>query len=484
MAEEKVVIEEVENENQFNFRNMGKSIVKFKWWIIGASVVGAVAGYLSFSLGLNANNEKLVSSFSYNINANPKEVLEGDKITDEDRANQTLYLSDGSIFSYTDVISSSRLLAVQESNPDAFKKINITKMAKDGGIQISRASYTDTTTGKTIFQYPAKYTISANKKYFSSKQQGKDFIEALVNYELKVAENANNKYEVEDFLSDNTTANYGLYVKNIKDQYTAIKDCYSDLLENFATSSITNDSGVTLNKVYTTFNAYYTSGEGRIDKFEGDLYNNHLVDYSVVTLEQLEKQADAYKENVRSNLLSLQTYRAQLNELTNSGIIVNGKSDITEEIVRLNKLILEVDELNNFYVKELINLGYTVPSELDLEHVDGIVYSGDGASSKGIIQAFKNDEQSWKDLCDAFKANIQKTDEKLKADRTVVGDVYGYVNNKYNNQANFYTAGIAKLEGHVSSFIGAAAGLVGGFVIATLICTIIYISKKEKEAKK
>ena len=483
MAEEKLVVEEAERESQFTFRNIGKSIVRFKFWIIGASVLGMVGGYLGFRFGLNASREKMVSSFGYDINANPKVVLNDEKTTDADRANQTLYLSDGSIFSFTDVISETRLKAVQEAKKDEFGKINVSKMVKEGGIQITRASYTESTTGKTIFEYPARYTITVSRNYFSSQQQAKNYIEAVINYELAVAEAANNNYEVEDYLSNVNASNYGLYVQNLKKQYAAIDECYTDLLKQFSTSSIADSKGSSLNKVYSTFSAEYASGANStiIDKYDGDLYNDHLVDYSSVTLESLTQQANSYIENLRSNLITLQTYQTQLDKLTGSDLIINGASEITEEIVRLNKLILESGEQNNFYTKEIINLGYTVATPVTLDNISSITYAGDGA--KGVIQSFKADTQAWKDACDAFKLKLVETAGQLKQDRTTVGDVYGYVNNKYNNQVNFYTAGVAKLEGHVSAFIGAAVGLVAGFVLASLVCTFVYLAKKEKEEK-
>ena len=313
MAEEKVVVEEVESESQFNFRNIGRSIVRFKFWIIGASVLGMVGGYLGFRFGLNASREKMVSSFGYDINANPKEELTGDKITDADRANQTLYLSDGSIFSFTDVISEPRLKAVQEANQSEFGKINVSKMVKDGGIQISRAAYTESTTGKTIFEYPARYTITVSKNYFSSQQQARNYIEAVINYELSVAEKANSNYEVEDSLSSINESNYGLYVQNLKKQYATIDGCYSSLLKQFSNSSVADSDGTSLSKVYSTFSAAYASGASStiIDKYEGDLYNEHLVDYSSVTEASLHQQASSYIENLRSNLITLQTYQTQ-----------------------------------------------------------------------------------------------------------------------------------------------------------------------------
>lgn len=476
MAEETVIIEE-EKEGQFTFQNIGKSIVKFKWWIIGATALGALGGYLGFMLGLNNAREKLVSEFSYNINAKPRIVIKDEKTETERLSNAPLYYSDGSIFSFTAVVSESRLLAVQEANKDAFGNINVAKMSKNGGIQITRASYTDTTTGKEVFEYPARYTVSATRKYFKSEQQGKDFINALISYELSVAQTANNNYEVDNYLSDNASS-YGLYVSNLNKQYTAIKDCYSGLLEEFATSSIADKEGSSLNSVNNTFLSSYNFG-ATIDNLEGSLYTKHLVDYSNVTEASLRQQADSYKENIRNNLLRLEDYQQSIQDLTNTSIIDNGESLLTDEIIQLNKKILEIRELNTFYTKEIINLGYSVPAIIDLSNVNTIAYAGDG--EPGVIQSFKAGTQAWKDECDAFKLSLVETASRLKNDRLTAGDVYGFVNNKYNNQINFYTPGVAKLQGHLSNFIGLAAGLVLGFALATVVCTFVYIAKKGKE---
>ena len=482
MAEETVIIEE-EKEGQFTFRNMGKAIVKFKWWVIGVSVAAAVAGLLGFKFGLNPTREKLVSSFSYDINAEPKNMVITEKTTNEDLANQTLYLSDGSIFSFTDVISESRLLAVQEANKDEFGKINVSKMAKDGGIQIVRASYTDTSSSKVIYEYPAKYTISVDYKYFKTKQQGKDFISALINYELLVAETANKNYEVENYLLDNSTSSFGLYVTNLNKQFTAIKECYTALMEDFAISSIADKDNRTLNQVNTSFLASYNYGS-TIDKLEGDLYHKHLVSYNDVTEASLTAEAEAYKENIRNNLLKINDYSKSIQDLANTAVITNGSSDLTVEIIKLNKEVMAIRELNSFYTQEILNLGYTVPSEITLDNINDVKYDDVYGNKEGIIQSFKANTQAWKDECDAFKLQLVETAGQLKNDRLTAGDVYGFVNNKYNNHANVYTPGVAKLEGHISSLIGLGAGLILGFVLATVICTFVFISKKEKEEDK
>ena len=485
MAEETVIIEE-KDEGQFNFKNMGKAIAKFKWWVIGATAVGALGGFLAFKVGLNPAREELVSKFSYSINAKPKNFVITEKTTNKDFARQPLYLSDGSLFEYSDVISESRLLAVQEANQEAFGKINISKMVKNGGIKITKASYTDNTTGEEVYEYPARYTISAVNKYFKSEQQGKDFIKAVLEYELDIAKTANNNYEVENFLSDSSASNFGLYVNNLNKQYSAIKDCYSSLLADFATSSIANKDGLTLNQINTSFQVTYSYGS-YLDELEGELYTKHLVNLNGVSGDKaavkavLMQRANAYKESVRSNLGKIDDYQQAIKDLANTSIIDDGTSALTQELIDLNKKVLDIKELNAFYKKEIANLGFTVPNVVTLDNIDSITYPGD-SSGEGAIQSLMGSESdAWKAECSEFVLTLAETAGDLKQDRTTAGDVYGYVQNKYNNQVNFYTPGVAKMQGHLSSLIGVAAGLALGFIASTLVVTIVYISKKEKK---
>ena len=479
MDQEKVL---TPNENQFNFRNIGKAIAKFKWWIIGVTVVGTVAGYLAFRFGINPGREKLVSTFGYNINAKVK-VEESTSLKNEELANQTLYLSDSSIFSFTDVVSEPRLQAVKDSD-EKYKNINVTAMAKNGGIKITRASYTDQVTGKVIYEYPARYTITAGKSNFASEEQGKEFIADLINYELTVAQTANDNYEITDYIGA-TTGSYGQYVKKLEDQYQAIDENYKDLIKEFDNSSIATPTGESLNVVYNAFQNKYAYGATTIiQQYEGDLYHNHLVDYENVTVESLQSQAESYKANVRSILINLKAYQDSLDSLiaTNITNYDTTNSQIEKEILKYNEKILELQKLNGQYVKELINLGYTVPADLSLANVDSIAYNSTG---EGVIQSKIAGTAEWKALCDEFKVNLDKAASSLKEDRKVASDHYGFVNNRYRNQVVMFTAGTAELTGHVSSFIGAAAGLVAGFILSTLVCTLLYIARKEKyESKK
>ncbi len=470
-------------ENQFNFRNIGKAINKFKWFILGATVVGGVAGYLIFSKGVNPGRERMVSSFEFNINAKPK-IAEGVTIKQEEMATQTLYLSDSSIFSYTDVVSKERLNAVKEKNPQEFGKINTDKMAENGGISISRASYTDQTTGRVVFEYPARYTLSASKSYFANEKQAKSFIDALLNYQLEVAKTANDNYEIMDYLSGNDNSSYGLFVNNLKSEYDAIDKCFETLIKDFDYSSRGNSNGDTLNKLYSSFISSYEYGASNlILQYEGDLYHNHLVDYHTVTVESLTSQAEAYKENLRNNLIDLKSLEVALEKLITVKInnLEGNTSVIEKEIIKTNEEILKIKEIDAKYIKEIINLGYTVPSEVTLENIDQIIYE---PTNEGVIQSMTAGEASWKKQCDDFKIALNEVSTRLQADRKTTSDVYGFVNNQYRNQVNYFTSGVAKMEGHVSSVIGLAVGAVGLFLISTLVFTLVYIAKKDKFEKK
>ena len=79
---------------------------------------------------------------------------------------------DNSIFNYRDIIKLSNLQTVKESSDD-FKSIDVEKINKDEAITLTK-KFDETT--KTYL-----YTISVKAKYFSDKNQAKEFINSVFN---------------------------------------------------------------------------------------------------------------------------------------------------------------------------------------------------------------------------------------------------------------------------------------------------------------
>ena len=106
MAEEKKqeqqVLEEIveeeykENQHKFTFLKYIKSIARYKWWVIGFSLAGALAGYLGFRFILNPARRTLTATYTYDL---------AGSYTD----NDTIRFIDGTLFNIYDLSSQENL---------------------------------------------------------------------------------------------------------------------------------------------------------------------------------------------------------------------------------------------------------------------------------------------------------------------------------------------------------------------------------------
>ena len=84
------------------------------------------------------------------------------------------------------------------------------------------------------------------------------------------------------------------------------------------------------------------------------------------------------------------------------------------------------------------------------------------------------------DGCKAFKNLIADYKSSLELDRQKVTAVYQYCYSQYQNKINVQNGGYIALTGAINEWIGAAAGLVVGFILTSIVTAIIYVYKEEK----
>lgn len=464
-------------ESKFTLHNIGKSIARYKWWVIGASVVGLVAGYLVFSFVINPPREKLVSTFGYDINISEKLDESGKPIDNSGRE----YFADSTVFSFTDIVSKESMESVKASNPDKFGTLNIESLYQNGSISISKQSYTNSQTGQTIYVSPARYTIVASKRAFSSESQGKDFIYALIDRTRLLAQEANDKFQIENCVSASSNISYSQLVSQLSNQYEAILDTYSSLQKEFAYSTKVSET-LTLGEAHNAFVDKFADKSGTIiSTLQGELAKNKIVDYTVETIESLKATGDGYIENIRLLLNQLEAYQNSLNDLLSSQIIVESDSEVSKLIVELTEKVsstqLQISNLGN----ELKFLGYDVPTAITKDNVDSIAYN---PSLDGAIQAITTMDSNWVSKCDSFKQKIASLKTDIETERKAASKYYSFINNNAKNKVAMYTSGIAVTEGHVFSGVGAIVGVVLCFIVSTLVVSGVYISKLNKEEEK
>ena len=112
----KPIDDEYEEEpSKWTFLNYFKSIAHFKWWVIGFTLFGALAGFLGFRFILNPMRKTLSATYSYN--------LAGEYIDDD-----TIRFIDGSLFNPYELTSKDNLEKVKTSK-DKYSSVNINEIS-------------------------------------------------------------------------------------------------------------------------------------------------------------------------------------------------------------------------------------------------------------------------------------------------------------------------------------------------------------------
>ena len=473
---------EEEKVNTLTLANYFGSIKRFKWWVIGATVLSTLGGYLFVRFGLNRMKENLSSEFNYNINLHidPNDAKNSDLAYSE----LTHYLADNSIYSYSDIVGEDRLVAVKASKEE-YASINVQSMLQNGAFRIEREGYTDSTTGKMVYFYPERYTLKVSASYFKDVNQGRSFIKDLVSYELDVASKANNSYVVPSYISD-YFASSPLFnrIEMLEKQYKTVKEVYTTLNAEFTEGSLVEEN-VSLRARYNDF--IQRNSVGTFTKFESlknDYRLFHYVDLDQDTVASLVNRAEEHKALIGEDLTKVDAYEKSLDKLVQTTTIttVEDKNILNEKIIALTEEIneLKLDIYNS--ANELKNLGYIVPddpSTITLANL-GDIKENPAADSHGSIQylrGYSSKPAGWDDACRAFAAKVNGAVQDLKTDADNCTTAYHNLYNTYKNKVNFFTSNFATVENHVNVVYGIIIGLIAGFVVSSLVVMIIHINK-------
>lgn len=478
---------EEENVNKITFANYFGGIKRFKWWVLGATIISTLAGYLLINFSINKNREELKSEFSYTIN------LHTDKLTDKNDlsySEQTQYFADNSIYNYSDIISEDHLKAVKNSN-DEYKNVNVSALLSSNAIQLERMSYTDSVSGKTIYLYPERYILTIKNKFFKNSSQCKLFIRDLINYELQIAANANNSYEIPYYITDSfASMTLNKKLESLEKQYDVINSTYKSLTKEFAEGSYVGEN-VTLGSKYNSFLQKNAAGAFTIySQLKNEYYSNHYITPDVDTEEVLVARAEEFKKNIKDSLINISIYEDSMNSLIQNTTIITGesKNELQETILKLNADINEEKIAVYKAANELKNLGYVVPedsTEITLANVNSIVLD-ESSEAKGSIQYIKgkNTPANWEENCKAFVKKINDTVPLLQNDNSDCTNAYHHLYNTYKNKANFYTTNFAVIQKSINVVYGLLIGFIGGFLVSSLVAMGIHISKPIKAKEK
>ena len=429
---------EEERESGVTFRDICRMIGKRIWWVLGISVLIAVAAALIVAFVLNPGSDTYSVAFMIEY------------------PNGNTTYPDGTSLRYETIVYAETLQEVKESD-EAFADIDIKKMSSDleSGIKITERTM-EGTEPDTI-RYTGIYELTCSSAYFSSEEQGEKFMRALANHIIETVEE---KFASLDFTSWETVFAgvdcCSSIVSAVCSQYDAVVSRYDSYTGTGAYASFAALDGKTL----TTLRNELTNLLGtRISKLETELSNNKYV--------LSEAEENRILENVVNLQLDLQKKQqrlentlAQLDALYKkySGNLTSSQLDTFESFhSAIQTLTAEISD-TEFEIERLYkSIGYT-------QETDG-TWKKTGDVPKN--EAFETELNDVKDVLVEQTALCKQALENLYPE-------FSYI--------DFEQSGIVVTGGGMSPVLIAAVGFVFGFIVVGLIfCAVDYPAYKRKQ---
>lgn len=409
-------------------------IFRRKWILLGVTLGIFILSILFSSLVLNRNKEYYSVTFSleYPESSNYK-------------------YPDGTSFNYRKIISYDNLVLAKESN-QKYKNIDVDSLFETNSIQI--AEVTQTVNGNTIPS--GEYTLAAKAKYFNSRDVAKEFLRNLTNVPIvKVNEIiANMDYDSNLSNYSNSTV-YDSQINYLVAQRDFIINGYNNLINYFSSglmvTSIKDDNNKTkaLKEYLSDVEIYFDNN--KIDSLKSELDANGYVKDSSY-LETIVLRRDLLIKEKEENVKKIEALTLQLKNLVNDvyfGLSLNHSYEsFNTQIAELTTTNVELDsqiELLNKYINESGNVS---------------------ASDKQEFEA---------KLDNYYKALVEFTNTY----RSVVQSTC-----KENSNVDYHYNSVVILEGSVKTLYVAILGLVGGFVVASVIILIMDLPKYKKNDQK
>ena len=496
MAEDKPNVVILQDDNgvkpvrRYTWRRYGKGIAFGKWWILGATLVGALAGYLGTRFLLNPMRQTASARFSY----------ENTAINLDDKGGGTYV--DGTTFRYASLISESNLKAVKEADK-RFSGLDLDKVSNS--LKITIATYTDATTGAKIFETPNRFTISAARNDFPSSEVARAFLAAVIETANTKALAAVDKHIVTDVIPNSFgELSFSSQLSLLTSQKNKILDELNGLSSKFTANAIIDETGSPLSSFISDFQySFLPQGVDVFVSLNNSLKANNWFNFSEEGLKSsisyLEDTAKGYIEKMRTDLIDEKAKQQFVDSLKSSSGFIVTDSEYAALIAQNEMQIQEIIERRNTYLTNLEYYGYFIDkfkNEPTEENIGTIVLTGTEGTLVRLkaIDAGTADEatKTWAKGCQAFAGEINKLKESLVGEdgyAKKTGDAYHYLYHALRSDVTYYDAGHVTLSAGISPWLTAIVGAVLFFVASSLICWTVYVNKidpviDEKEPKK
>ena len=463
---------------RWTFRRYLKGVLFGKWWIIGSTVLMGVAGYLVGRFAINPMRDMYSAQFSYeNVAISPNNIGGGSFV-------------DGEYFNYTNLVTTKNIANVIASD-EAFKNLKADDIA--GAVKIEIENYTKD--GVTTYTTPNRYTVSINTKFFSSKAQGRSFLQAIAESANNQAQAAVKAHRISNaFPANMADLAFGTQLSLINTQRDRVSGEISSLSSAFGSTAIIDETGRTVADLASDYNyAFYDNGRDIISFMSDSISVNKWYNYDENDLDgaiaNLTQNAEGYKETLRRDCESEIVKRDFVDNLKASvgaGYIMTD-SEYAALIAGYERELADIALRRLSYMTIFDDMGYataTFKADPTVANVDTIVLSGT-KGTQARLEDLKGgnptaETLAWKSGNAAFKANIAAQKEKLTKQNGLIEETeaaYQYLYATRRNSVTYFNPTIIKEEGHISNIIFAAVGAVVGFAASSLISAALYINK-------
>lgn len=298
------------------------AVHRWKLFIIIALGV-TIVGSLGLILGYNRIKTNYSTTFQYNSASLSQEKY-----------------ADGSEFAYKNIIAKDKLLAYQATDPEKYGSININEIYKENKISISRNI--DELTKEIT------YSINVAGKYFSSKDQARDFIclitEGALNEDKLKVENGAFDSSLKLFDKAET---FEQQIDNLLSESTFIVSKYATVLKETNKASVESMINANTVNVNSIFNKDIASSY----KYQITTYG-FVKDYNVSEAKQYPITKIALQTEKSQNTATISAINDEIAALSSQAAIASLGDTVTKLIVRNVEIDTEISTLDKKINKE------------------------------------------------------------------------------------------------------------------------------------
>ena len=471
--------EESSPEKKWTWAKYGHSIFKFKYWVLGFTLLGAIAGFLGTKFGYNSAKEYVTITF--------KPVFPVLSNENENTIKKTYF--DGTDASLLGLTSKGKLEEVKATS-ETFSSLNISKILEDGDICISEVINEN----EKVNSSPIFYTIKAKVSSFGGERTSKQFLFALIDNEKALAEKALNSYSIGSSFDSSFSSLYlPTRAKELIEQYELIDSTYKYLLTNFGPSYYVNENSLTLDSARSSFlSSHNSKGVLDVSSLQLNLDRNSYAYFEegkqAETAEDLKQKGENCIELVKSTITNINNISDELKSLTSTQSYLTSESGLAERIIELSNKKTTLNNSLSDILKELKYLGYVNKSGTDITDIStkeqaSNIELGTYPETKGAIQHLENYDEAYGNSCSTFIASLESMKAKLEEETNKVDSYLKNLFLRYND--DYYVQnGSALVSGGINSFLGAFIGLLVFFLATSLIVTGVNISKADATSSK